>query len=280
MRNFLKLFFVFLFSIFLISCTSNSKKQIDFVLNPWVGYTPFFYMYEKGWLDSDDIHIIPVTSLSESVKLFESGKANLIGATQQELKHLSHTADVLPFMLLDRSNGADAIFSNISLEKLKVLTTPVNVLLELNSVNELLFDLFVKKNGLDISNFRLINTDQLSISRKILLEEPTILVTYEPYLSDVAENGYSIIADSNDEGLYILDILIIDSRMKSLYADELAALQSNFYKALKVLEADPKEYYETVKMYLDGQSYEEFLESLDGIKWMSQKDQKLLEKID
>lgn len=244
-------------------CSDRSRKPLAVSCNAWIGYTPFLYMHEAGWLTDRPVRIVPVVSLLESVKLMESGVVDAIGGTQQEFRHLRRTMTVTPQMLLDRSLGADAVFANRPANALDA--RGVDVYLEVGSVNELLLDLFVRKFDLNASNWRKVNKDQFDISRLPMQQTPTVIVTYEPYLEDVERNGYVQVASSNDPELFIVDMLIA---RQGVDPDAVALLRTLYARAVDVLLRDPRGYYERIKGYLDGQSYGDFTAGLAHVAWL------------
>jgi len=268
----MRLFYTFTVFVLLLLLAAGCSKKDDTTLtisvNPWIGYTPLFYIMESGWLDDESIRILPVVSLSESMKLMESSMVEGIGGTQQELLHLNRTTRVVPVLLLDRSVGSDALFANRPVPVLQQSTGPIDVYLERGSVNEVLLKLFAQKYGLDPSRFRKIHRDQYSISRLPLQTEPTIIVSYEPYLEDIRQNGYDLLATSAQKGLYIIDMLLLRQNAAERHAEQLKTLQILISRAVAELRRDPKGYYERVKPYLDRQSYEGFQVSLEGIIWL------------
>lgn len=51
-----------------------------------------------------------------------------------------------------------------------------------------------------------------------------------------------------------------------------------FALGVEQLQNDPHEYYATVKGYLEGQSYEEFIATTTQIQWLHQKNEEKLIK--
>ncbi|MEA2028958.1 MAG: hypothetical protein U9N49_08280, partial [Campylobacterota bacterium] len=277
-----KLFLVF-FSFFIFlgfgGCNSKPNKPLTIVVNPWIGYIPFFYMQESGWLENKNIKVSSVVSLIESVKMIESGMADAMGGTQIEFNHLNNVLQVEPYLFLDRSNGADAIFANRSIDEIKRLNKPIEVFLEKGSINELMLELFAKKYKLELSHFYIQNFDQYTISRLALQKDPIMIITYEPYLEDIKKNGYRMIANSNDEGFNIIDVLIVTQIAQKRYQEELKLLHTLYRQAIQELQKDPQAFYEKIKVHLDGQSYDDFIGSIRGIEWIYDKNSALYLKL-
>lgn len=258
-----------LISFIFTSCNDSNDKKLTIAVNPWIGYTPLIYIKESGWIKDKNIDIVNVISLFESVKMLESDMIHAIGGTQQEYDILSNTVKAVPVFIIDRSFGADAIFSNLSVDELKNTLLTIDVYMELGTINELLFNLFVKKYHLEKSTFNLIDLDQFSISKiKNKNIKPKILVSYEPYLADIKANGFKRLDDTRSIELIVVDSLLITPKYIKTYSKELKELNILFKNALTNLKNNPKEYYTKIRSHLNNQSYEEFLESLEGIEWI------------
>ncbi len=261
----------FLLAWFALSaCTEKKHEKFVIAVNPWIGYTPLLYIKESGWFDEYNIDVLHVISLSESVKLLESDMAQAIGGTQQEYLHLSRTMKTYPAILLDHSNGGDAIYASLDMAQIKGSTTPIHTYMETGTVNELLFDLFVKKYDLNSSMFIKNDLDQYSISklRRDGLDHDAMLISYEPYLGQIARNGFREVANSTDHELLIVDMLLVRDKYYDKQRSQLEVINRLIGKALDDLHKDPRRYYQKIRRYLDNQSYEEFLESLKGICWI------------
>lgn len=149
----------------------SSKIRIS--TNPWVGFTPFIYAQEKGWLENTPFRFIWLVDLSDNARLYERGFTQGFTATQYELSHFKNKNNIKPVFLIDRSHGADAIVSNYSIEKLHTMKEKVDVYLEQGTLNDDFFDAFVAENKLEKVHFHKINGSQKSISTLTMVKIPS-----------------------------------------------------------------------------------------------------------
>ncbi len=261
-----------IFTLLFFGCSSkiDNNKELYLVVNSWIGYTPLFYLREIGTLKKLNIKLIPTISLDQSSNIFEVDKADMIAATQHEFNSLKSTNDILPIILLDRSNGGDMILSNRSLLELKK-TKKIYAYLEIDSINNELLKSFIKKYGLDEDKMEFINIDQLQISKlKNKAEKPMLIVTYSPYNIELRKKGFKELASTkNNNSLLVIDALYIK---KSLYPKEkkrLKKLKFLIDKAIDEIKNNPKKVYKYVKVYLNDISYKDFLNSLELIEWIN-----------
>jgi len=174
MKRFIKNMFLILIAVFFISC--SEKKELKIAANSWIGYTPLFYADAKGWLKNENIKLINTVSLAESVDLYRNNFIDAFAATQYEYSLLNRN-DVYAIMLFDKSNGADMIMINFPFNKTDQYKNKIDAFMEVNSVNYLLFEYFIKSNNLSKNIFNIHNLDQGQIVTKEY-HDPTLIVTH------------------------------------------------------------------------------------------------------
>lgn len=271
-----------LLTLFLNSCSLENEKKLKISTTTWIGYTPLYYAKEKGWLEPLNIKLLNVVSLSENMYLYKAGNSDAYVGTQYEYNILVKKIDsLIPIMLFDKSNGGDVILGNISIEDIKNTTQRIDVYLEMDSINSILFEEFIKFHHIEDKNFNYINKDQAYISRLKNLENSSIIVTYTPYNVFLEKNGFKELSSTKNN----LDLLVVDGMFttKQTFNENKKAfieLKKSINNALTNLEKDPKEFYETVKAYLPDTTYEDFLKSLDDIVWINKNTpEKIVEKL-
>jgi len=247
---------------------SSESSKIQISTNPWVGFTPFIYAQEKGWLEKTPFHFIWLVDLTDNARLYERGFTQGFTATQYELLHFKHSNTIKPIFLIDRSFGADAIVSNRSIDEIRS-SKKVDVYLEQGSLNDDFFQAFISEYSLDEHIFHKIDASQKSIATVSMSKTSMIIISYEPYLSELLKKGFHPIASTRTmETFFVIDALFMDEQVVQGREEEFVHLQGLFALAVEHLRSNPREYYETIKGYLEGQSYEDFMASTAQIKWM------------
>jgi len=258
--------------LFFVGC--ENKKDINIAANEWIGYAPIFYANEMGWLKKEHFRLIRTVSLGESLDLFKNGLVNSFAATQYEYNQVKNK--VKPIILLDRSYGGDVIVSNKSLDELKK-SKKIDVYLEMDSVNFLLFKYFAKKYNFPMSKFNFFNMDQQEISQKIFKDSrPVIVVTYSPYDVIYLKRGFREIASSKDKDLLIIDALFIDDECK---LKRFHKLKRYIDLAIEIIKNNPKKAYEVLKNYYPNMSFDDFKKGLEKIKWVNHPKKELLNEL-
>ncbi|MDP3267153.1 MAG: hypothetical protein Q8M39_10015 [Sulfuricurvum sp.] len=248
---------------------SPGTSEIRISSNPWVGFTPFMYAQEKGWLEETPFKFIWLVDLSDNARLFDKGFAQGFTATQYELMHFKNKEELTTVFLIDQSYGADAILSNRSLEQLRKTDEKINVYLEMGSLNEDLFSAFTIEYGMDKNAFVFIDSSQKSMSSVRETLKPFIMITYEPYVSRMKAAGLKVIASTKTLTMFhAVDALFIKKSSLEEHRDDYVHLKNIFQRAQGQLRTNPREFYETIAGYLEGESYEDFLNSTHQIQWI------------
>ncbi len=270
-KQVLSFLFTLLIAVLGTGCDISHKEPLRISANLWIGYTPLFYIKERGWLKEYNIELVNVVSLHENMQLYAVGNVDLFTGTQYEYHRMKETySDLYPLILLDRSTGGDVVMSNRTIEELKQSEQKIDVYLEVDSVSSELLRMFLKQSGIDTSKLCVHNLDPESISKLQMQASPVLLVTYAPYDSALKHKGYKIVADSNSwsSQFQIFDAIYGDQSVLEKYADEIEVLNRLLAKALKDLRKDPKRYYTYVRHYLQQEYYDAFVDALDRIEWI------------
>lgn len=272
-----------LFTIFIFtSCSIQENKKLKIATTSWIGYTPLLYAQEKGWLEPLNIKLLNVVSLSESMYLYKGNNADVYMGTQYEYNFLAQKIEsLIPIMLMNKSNGGDLVMSNFSVDELQKTEQEIDVYLEMDSINSILFEVFIKKYNLENKQINYINKDQAYISKLKNINKATVIVTYVPYNKILEKNGFkSLETTKNNYDLLVIDGMITTKETLNENKKTFLELKKLINKAIENLQNDPKEYYETIKDYLIDTNYEEFSESLNDIIWINKNiPEKIIENL-
>jgi len=286
-KNTYNFLFLLMLMMLLPACNTDSSKQpyekkLVISTNSWIGYAPLYYAKAKGHLDNMNIDLVVNVSLGEAADVYLVGNADIVSATQHEYRMLSRSIpDTVPFILLDRSYGADVILSNRTIDQIKK-AQKIIAYLEIDSVNADLLRDFIHRHHLDEKRFVFINKDQAQIQNlKPLANSPMVIVTYAPYHDKLIQKGFKIVSSTKEmKDLLVIDALcthqsILNSERKRLYA-----LKNTIDSAIAEINQNPKKCYPVLRGYLANLSYEDYLRALKGIKWINHPSDVLLHRIE
>lgn len=257
------------------SCSkSNFEQTLKISTTTWIGYTPLYYAKEKGWLDDINVKLVNAVSLSENMYLYQAGNSDAFCGTQYEFSVLKkQQPNLIPIMLFDRSNGGDLIMSNQSILQLKNSSKNINAYLEMDSINFTLLNDFIKQYNIDEQRINYINRDQMEIAALTnnTPEQHAIIITYIPFNLALADNGFKeILSTKSGLDLLVIDGLYTQKETFIKHEKQFKALNTFNNQAITALKSDPQAFYQTIKPYTGGMSYQEFSAALNDIIWINQ----------
>jgi NitT/TauT family transport system substrate-binding protein len=271
----LKLLLSSLFLAFtLTSCSQEHKKPpLVISVDQWIGLAPIYYAHSKGWLAQANIQLLVAPSISENLRIFESGASDMFTATQHEYFRERKThPDLIPVIHYDRSFGGDIVMANRTNKELLLGNEIIDVYIEADTVNEEMLDYWIKDTKISRQRLHIHSRvqDEIATIKSSPNEHPIMLVTYNPHNLSLEKNGFHEIASSKNENYLVIDAMYTSSK---LYRDRLQTFQklNDIRKrAIKAYESNPKKFYEVVKPYLSNPGYDEFLEMKQNIQWVTQ----------
>jgi NitT/TauT family transport system substrate-binding protein len=267
----------------LSSCSSeiHNNKPLTIATNSWIGYAPLFYAQEKGYLEKNNIKLLVNVSLAEAAELYSVGKADMVTTTQHEYYAFKEEFDLVPVILLDRSNGGDMILSNKSVAELQKADS-ITAYLEVDSINAEILKDFIKLYNIPLEKLHMINKDQAQIEDiQLPKNEAVLIVTYVPYNINLEKKGFKVIASTKDiNSIIVIDALCTSKTIFNKRLAHLKTLKAIIDRSVEELMKDKKSSYLLVKKYLGDLSYKEYLESLQTITWINKPSQELLDRIE
>jgi len=263
------------------ACTQEQNSKIIISTNPWIGYTPLYYAEKKGYLKDINMQLITNVSLAESTALYDVGKVDMITATQHEYYSLRETEhNIVPIILLDRSNGGDMILSNKTIPEIQK-AKKIYAYLEIDSINAEVLEDFMHYYKLDKDKIEFINKDQAQMLDLQNNPKHTLLiVSYSPYDITLKKHGFHTVASTKDmRSIIVIDALFTDKKILQTEKKRLRKLKKIIDRSIQEIQADTKGSFIIVKAFLGDIGYNDYLESLKLIKWINNPSEKLLKRI-
>jgi hypothetical protein len=181
---------------------------------------------------------------------------------------------LLPVYIFDRSYGGDAVLSNIPKKELFTKNYEyINVFMERDSINELLFEGLKKLKEWKDTQFRIHNINQYNLANldfDLDRQVPNLVITYEPYLTRLKKKGFTLVESTKNDKLLVFDFLSIKEGL--LNDEQIKKLQEILKRSENELKKDARSFYNVVGLYFEGLGFEEFKAALEGIKLNSDKD--------
>lgn len=274
-----KIVFLMFALVFFSACDRHKYHDLRIAVSPWIGYSPIYYAQEQGWLKDANIKLIHTTSLYDTVHYFQADLVDAFMSTQYEVS-LIKDKKIFHLLPLDRSNGGDVVLSNISLDKL-VKSENITAYLEVDSINKIIFNEFIKKHSIPITKIEITNKSQSLIKGMTPNnnDDAVIIITYEPYATFLKKSGFIEVDSTRNSEILVLDSLYVNDDFFNNHQDSPSKIKDIINRSYAELEKDPKAYYEVIKPYLENLTYDEFADSLSNIEWLLGKSKPELDKV-
>lgn len=268
-------------ALILTSCAQPKQEPLVLSTNVWIGAAILYYAREEGWLKEADIEMLEARSINENIQFFESGASDIFTGTQHEYKReKTIRPDLIPIFIYDRSYGGDVVMANRTLEQLRQSEEKIDVYLEADSVGEELFEYLTQLEG--IPKERLVRhartQDEIGAMSAAAEASPKVVITYNPHDLILKKSGFIEIASSKDDRYLVIDAVYVSSKLYHAYPERFGQLRSALERSLKAYDANPKAFYEKVKIYLDSPTYDEFMQMRRNIQWIDNKPSKEMQK--
>lgn len=271
-----KLFNSLLLIIALTSCEFQEIEPLRIGLNAWAGYEFLYLAQQKGFFNDENLNIklIEFSSLSDARRSYERGQIDGLGTSLVDVLQAREQSPrrLQVVQIVDYSNGADMILANAKIKTGQALHGK-KIGLEIASLGIYVLSRGLDKFGLTLADVQLNGMDQISLVDGFKNGTLDAIVTYPPAsiaLQDTmkANTLFSTSEIPNE----VLDVIAIDETVISKRSDDIKKLLRAYYRAIAYTQQNPDESY-SIMAQREGLTAQEFKNSFDGIKLVSQEDQ-------
>ncbi len=236
----LKTFLILFAAIFFAGCEQPSNQLLKVGISPWPGYEPLALAAEKGFYQGPQVRIIRFATPTESFRALRDGIIDVAAFTADEVFHYAEVRDKPRiFLVLDISNGADAIVAKKEIKTLDDLKGK-----RLGVEGSALGD-YVIQRALDYTQGHLKTSDIQLKSVEINVQEQAFLndeidaaVTYEPSKSLLIKAGAHVLFDSSRIPYEIVDVLVTNDKTIQQRQKDLENLSKGWFQALEHITAN------------------------------------------
>ncbi len=236
--------------------------------NVWPGYEPLFLARNQGMLDSDTVSLLDFSSSTQVMRSFVNGTIDAAGLTLEQVLILRESnVDVVIVLVVDFSNGGDAIVARPDIDSLQALEgRPIGV--PNTALGALIVARALEVNDMPPDALQRVFADM--DEQEILFEQGRIdaAVTYSPVLDRLKAAGNREVFSSREIPGEIVDVIITRPHIVEHHGDKLAELLSGWFDALAYIEANPEESAQLMVPRLSV-SPELVLQSLQNLQFVS-----------
>ena len=238
-QRLLPLFHIILICLSLFGCSSEAPPLLRLGTIVWPGYEPLYLARHHELINSNEIRLIEYSSASQVLQAYRNNLIDAAALTLDEsLRLLQSNEDVRLVLVLDISNGADAIIAHPSIKDIKDLKGKI-----VGVENSALGAYFIHR-ALNIAG---LNRESIQITPLTIDEQEAAYkegqidaaVTFEPVRSKLINAGGHVLIDSRQLPGEIIDVLVVRDSYLLEHVDQIKQLKRNWYRALNLIKTDP-----------------------------------------
>lgn len=250
-------------SALLTSCTSSAPMRV--AIHEWIGYNSFYLAEAQAKLP-ESVSLIKLRNNSEKMEYTKQGLVDAGTYTLDEVLQLRSQGIPLTIVaILDISAGADVVLVRSDEHKnLVPIQANQRIAYEPTQIGELMLDLLLDRLDLTREQMRLIplpvGEDQLTAWQRGAVD---IVITYEPYASQLTRLGAKVAYSSKDFPQRIFDVFAVRTdrlarmevtlrQLLRAHFAMLASFKSNRDEAIYSMAARDNLTYDEIKNALNG----------------------------
>jgi len=246
-------FFIFslIITLFFTACEDKKEhKLLKVGITPWPGYEPLVIASEKGYFNDANIRLVRFTTPTDSYRAFRDGIIDVTAFTADEVFHYADVENKPHiFLVLDISNGADAIVARKEIKTLDGLKGK-KIGIEGSSLGDYLIHRaldFTEK--LAIKDMKFVHVPIGKQEDAYRRGEIDAAVTYEPSKSRLVKAGAHVLFDSKKLPHEIVDVLVANNKTMTTRSDDLRILAEGWFSALEYIKTNKKEAMQRMAKY-------------------------------
>lgn len=224
---------------FLAACTTpQTPLRVGTIVFP--GYELLFLARAMGWLSPNLVRLIELQNSTDSVRALAAGKLEAALLTMDEvLSARAGGIDLRAVLVLDTSEGADQVLARPGITLAGLAGRKIAA--EDNSVGALMMASLLEVAGLRVEQIVKVPTTQARAVEYFQKGLADVVVTAEPWASQIKALGGQTIFDSSAVPDRIVDVLAVRADALDKYAAALRHLVGMQFEALELFRRDPEQ---------------------------------------
>lgn len=227
---------LFIAVLWLSACTEPPEKKVRIGIHVWPGYDTLILARDKDLLADSNVRLIELPSASESIRAFQNRTVDGALLTVDEVLRLAdHGHDPVIILVMDFSNGADAILAQPQIGTLAALKGKT-IGVEPNALGAYLLARALDTASLSASDVTLVSMPIAETTAAMTDRQVDAVVTYEPHLTQILDAGATLLFDSTQMPGEITDVLVVHKEVIEKSPKALQRLVDAQFNALEYLE--------------------------------------------
>lgn len=249
---------------------TTDATSIRLGVQPWIGYAPWYIAAQEGYFTDAgvDVTLTNFDADADVNAALASGKLDAASiASHTAMQFQEAGVDVTVVLLLDASEGADAILAGGDISSITDLTGQ-KVAYEEGTTSDLLLNYALDANGMTIDDIERVPMDASSAGTALISGQVPVAVTYEPYITEALASDadlHKIYTAAEKEGL-ISDVLVVSNEFLEQNPDAIVALLTAWEDSIGYYQSDPDDAKAIIAEAV-GSNVDDLITAFDGVKF-------------
>lgn len=233
-------FCLLFFALLVTGCDNKFIGPLRVASHEWPGYEPLHLARELGFFDEQKIHVYEVPSATSTIRAFRNGYIDVAALTLDEaLLLLQDQVPIKILLVMDVSNGADAVLGGKGIETLKDLEGK-RIGVESSALGAYMLSRTLAKANLTHQDVKPVYIPFNKHVQAYQEQQVDALVTFEPNKTLIQNAGGKVLIDSRELANEIFDVLVIRESVIATHQIAIGQLIEGWFKALNYLETQPQ----------------------------------------
>lgn len=265
---------VVLLGLMLGSCAKEPPQPLRIGIPVWPGFEGLYLARDLGYYKDTSIRLVDYRANSEMIRAFRNEELDAAALTIPEAFSLATAASNLQFVLAtDVSNGGDVIVAKPEFQNLQALKGRRVGLDSSAALGPYILIQALEQVELSPKNVQIISIGVSEHERAFKQGTLDAVVTCEPTRSKLLAVGARLLFDSRKIPGEIVDVIVVRKDLLTSQSANLQVLINGWFRALAYLKNNLQDAARRIAPR-EGVTPEQFLESLEGVRLLSVKENK------
>lgn len=248
----------------LAGCIQNPPDPLRVGFLVWPGYESLYLARDLGYYKDTPIRLVDYPSASELIRGFRNQNLEAVTLTLYEALLVAETElDVRIVLILDSSNGADAVLAKPKIKTLEEIKGK-RIGVESGALGAFVLTRALEKVDLMPKDVQIVSLGVSEHEQAFKQGKVDAVVTFEPTRSKLLADGANLLFDSSQIPGEILDVLVVREELLKKQPSAVQDLLDGYFSALKYLKENPQDAARRIAPR-EGVTPNQFLKSLEGL---------------
>ncbi len=172
------------------SQSRRSLASVSMGIEPWIGYAPWYIAQKEGYFAKYglSVNIVNFQQDADRNSALIAGRTDVSNIdTGRTIQFATNHLPGVPLLLVDDSNGADAIMSVKSISTAAQLKGQ-SVAYEFGTTSDLLLHYYLLQHHMSFNSVQSVNVPASDAGTLLIAGKDKVVVTYEPYISEATSH--------------------------------------------------------------------------------------------